>query len=112
MADLKLCESTFAPTLGDEDERDRWYPVYACEWLAGHPGSHMQETAGGHQPRVWEDEWAVKNRCPSLSPDAHQRTRNEAPAPLRCAREVGHAGPHTMVVKRAYGRAEQIVWPD
>jgi hypothetical protein len=58
----------------------------------------------------WTDDMAVRNRCPSLSPGRHPRPLENEPVRLRCAREAGHTGVHSMIVLRPYGGHEQIDW--
>jgi hypothetical protein len=103
---LERCDSSYVP---DEPWLD---DVFACNLRPGHTGLHEQGKAGGHPATTWTDAEAVRNRCPSHSPEAHARTQNEDPVYLRCAREAGHAGVYSMVVLRPYGRADQIDWHD
>ena len=116
-ANLDRCESTYVHAFSDGTthlEDGRSHPllgVYACYQAPGHTGLHRQAKAGGHQDTTWTDEEAVRNRCPSLTPEPVYSTDEWKPEHLRCAREAGHTGVHSMIVLRPYGRADQIDWP-
>lgn len=107
----EVCQSTFESRLHWPEATQGH--VLACTEPAGHDGRHRQYKGGGHSlAEWWPDERAVKNRCTSRSPERYPVTLEAEPQHIRCAREAGHDGMHSMIVRRPYGRGGQVDWDD